>query len=825
MLLLRMLGALVLMFALRADSGSSCPPELNPLTLDVPMVIGRHGEDVLVNCTSTEEDHDGIYWSIRNTTGTYDTGIEDEKRFNLLLLSLSDWNLTAECKIKLRSSYECSENLEIIVYENPVVNTFPVRHESSVVEGSLYELQCDVLEAAPVQNITVRWYKDNNIIQTDFFYNHTEKAPKEVSSTLIVNMSRGDSGAQLRCEAQLDFGLNHPPLPVDFAEQRLVPVHYAPELKNQAVDFIHVNEGDDVSLSCGAEGRPPPVFQWACDGVNVSQDTDNVNVTFVSANTTCSCNATNYVGSIVKQIHISVTKTTRMAAPAAMTTPKASTPRDCPLTLTPAEIMVRFGDPVSINCSTSAADAAGMGWEAVIGGKALETSRSVTWMVEKVEDWTLKPECYINLEDGRQCTVIPTITLYKTPDTVSVSTVNPGPMVQGTEYLLTCEVINVAPVQGLMVKWYRGNQLVHTEKDYLITEVPFNKSYSLKVTPHRDDNGAIYTCDTELRLGPKGPDVNLTTTSPPFTAVVLYEPVIQACPGRYSGLEHEFSLDMVPCGADGNPPPSVQWSYQGESINASKHLTKTHSGKHTAEFVNSLGRITTSVDITIEYPPVACHKHCEVKEDSELPTRCKPEGVPEPIVTLFKDSKAMAAAQRWTKHHSGSYSLRATNTHGTANCEIYLDVLYAPVFDEGNHSRELTPGENVTLVCRAEGNPPPQVRWSYPSAANVKVTSGGRHETIIITGATSTNTGVYNCAATNKVGRVTRSVTLMMKDKTSGISLVLICGLLILLALVILILIIFHKQRKSHGQYSFVQGSAKDGSDIPMTPQSGSMQA
>lgn len=83
----------------------------------------------------------------------------------------------------------------------------------------------------------------------------------------------------------------------------------------------------------------------------------------------------------------------------------------CPIILTPAEIVVRFGDPASVNCSTSAADVVGMGWEATFGGTGFEKASALTWTVEKLEDWTIKPLCYITLKDI-QCTKSAVVTLY-----------------------------------------------------------------------------------------------------------------------------------------------------------------------------------------------------------------------------------------------------------------------------------------------------------------------------------------------------------------------------------------------------------------------------
>lgn len=82
--------------------------------------------------------------------------------------------------------------------------------------------------------------------------------------------------------------------------------------------------------------------------------------------------------------------------------------------LTPAKIVVRFGDPVSINCSTSVAVPIKLGWEVTSGDKR-DNGTFVTWSLEKVEDWSIKSVCFITYGDNgidRQCCVELDITLY-----------------------------------------------------------------------------------------------------------------------------------------------------------------------------------------------------------------------------------------------------------------------------------------------------------------------------------------------------------------------------------------------------------------------------
>lgn len=83
----------------------------------------------------------------------------------------------------------------------------------------------------------------------------------------------------------------------------------------------------------------------------------------------------------------------------------------CPLVLAPAKIAVRFGDPASVNCSTSDTQFSKIGWEA-ISGAVTSTDTVVTWTVEQVKDWDTQPLCYIDVNDG-PCSITLDITLYR----------------------------------------------------------------------------------------------------------------------------------------------------------------------------------------------------------------------------------------------------------------------------------------------------------------------------------------------------------------------------------------------------------------------------
>lgn len=94
------------------DAESGCNPEVNPLTLDPPEIIGEYGTSVIINCTSSEEDLDEMYWKIGDTFSDR----EEENHFLSWILPLSDWNLKAKCQIMLNETFKCSKDLNIVIY-------------------------------------------------------------------------------------------------------------------------------------------------------------------------------------------------------------------------------------------------------------------------------------------------------------------------------------------------------------------------------------------------------------------------------------------------------------------------------------------------------------------------------------------------------------------------------------------------------------------------------------------------------------------------------------------------------------------------------------
>nr|XP_046188007.1 vascular cell adhesion protein 1-like [Oncorhynchus gorbuscha] len=585
---------------------AACPLELNP-----PRVVVRYGDSVSVNCSTSSTDHEGMGWEA--TFG----GTSLEQDVNVVTWTvdnLTDWTIEPKCYINLIDGKQPSKELPVILYKTPDrVSISVLNHSGPMVEGTQYQLQCDIQNIAPLQNLVVKWYKGNELLD-NVTYSHVSKRPEDVSATLMISPSRDDDGAQYRCRAELDLGPEGPqPHPTVTSEPLNITVHYAPEFL-PGNDTVEVSAGSDVSLDCSAEGNPPPELRWTN---NIAEGNANettvgrlrtLNISRVTANATYNCTVTNRLGSITKQIHVLVDVppqqhptmfSTAPSTPEAMTTlPGTAKPKvvTFPLELNPPRVVVRYGDSVSVNCSTSSTDHDGMGWEATFGGTSVEQDVNVvTWTVDNLTDWTIEPKCYINLNDGEQPSKVLPVILYKTPDRVSISVLNhSGPMVEGTQYQLQCDIQNIAPLQNLVVKWYKGNEPLDNVTYSHVSKRPEDVSATLMISTSKDDNGTQYRCRAELDLGPEGPQPHPTVTSEPLSITVHYKPCINA-----SGLPVRIPVfrgypEELVCEAEGYPQPRIKWVYD-----PAKHVRE--AGGNLTVFEAGLYNCTATNDVATSF--------------------------------------------------------------------------------------------------------------------------------------------------------------------------------------------------------------------------------
>lgn len=812
MLPLSMFG-LLLFSLLPYGADLTCTPMLNSLSIEAPEII-EMGTELTANCSTTEENFEELSLCLGNKC------CKNSPNNSVVscVVPVLDSEMKTECKIKLNDT-ECSKEFEIIIYKTPQV-TLSVKNPSDMQAD--YELNCHVFEAIPTQNLSVTWYKNDTLLKVEPFMDF-HRGVENISYIMMVNISREEKFAEFRCEAQLNLGQQEPQYLV-ISTKHSLSARYAPELRINSTQNITVVKGGNATLVCDVEANPPAKYNWTVNKQPWLETTNRLEINQVYSWSAYSCTATNALGNITIQFYLDVEEETATTdrPTETMASPEAKAPENCGLTVTPKKVYVKYGESVSINCSTTIKDVDKMSWEAAVGNRT-DTPPTVTWKVDKLEYFTMEPKCFVTLNDGNQCILKADIILYKLPDYLAVSAVGNGSMTEGEKHQLQCDMHGVAPANNLLVKWYKENTPIEDGQRSLkkLTEC-FSDSFPkicnvssvYSFTAEKSDNRALFRCEAMFDFEPTGPQATPSMSSQPYRALVHYKPTIKNCSASYAGLESSFGLINLTCEWDGNPAPAVKWEFKSSPTDPNKLLNRTDSGTYKATAYNSLGQVDTDVHITVEYvPSFSCQMQYDLIVNNASKTFCKPDGLPSPSISWFKNGNEIFP-QSWKKNESGNYLLKASNKHGTAEHRFYLNILYPPEFTESDITKEFTADANVSLVWEADGNPEPEIQCTYQSAENVQVTTVGRQKIITITGATSTNVGPYICAATNKIGNVTRTTTLVLQDKNNGLIKfwwIILLGLL--LCAILLLFLILNKINK-RGGYSFVASNGK--SNIPL---------
>ncbi|XP_062388820.1 vascular cell adhesion protein 1-like [Sardina pilchardus] len=267
----------------------------------------------------------------------------------------------------------------------------------------------------------------------------------------------------------------------------------------------------------------------------------------------------------------------------------------CSLELRPARVVVAFGEPVTVNCVASRPVRV-LGWESAVGATHTQNDLTAQWKVDSLIDWIEEPICYgVFFTAPRQCEEKLNLVLYKTPDSVSISLNHTGTMVEGKEYQLLCEVQNIAPVQYLTLRWYRGQTEVynHSFSD-LTPTTPVQVSSSLLITPTVADHGVQYKCAAELDLGIDGPRPPPRVASKPLDITVHFSPSFSQPEDETLELSkgEEASLN---CTAVGSPAPSYTWTTAALSLEKMEDQpvlisTALRPGTYTCTASNILGK-------------------------------------------------------------------------------------------------------------------------------------------------------------------------------------------------------------------------------------------
>ncbi|XP_066563960.1 vascular cell adhesion protein 1 isoform X2 [Amia ocellicauda] len=663
----------VIVWGMILSTGMTTAAAFCPIVIDPPTVVVKYGDPVSANCTVTRTTR-GMGWEA--SVGSIDMQT-DVQSLLWSVSSLTDWTAEPKCYANFQTEpKQCNQNLNIRLYKYPdSVSISSVGHTGPMEEGGQYRLQCDVQSIAPVQYLSVNWYRGGALIHTENISEDTTK-PVDVYTAHLITPSRTDDGVQYTCEAELRLGPGGPQ--PNQSEPLNITVLYGPEIAG-CPDSVSVQENRSLgsTVNCTAQGNPQPQITWLRGGqpIDISAGLSRteggqftLRVTSPNGNATHTVNVAVVFGAELSgcpdRVEVMEHQTlgdsvvcTVQGSPAPETSwikdgreVDASAPLSrtdgglytyrafntygstthnvsvevlsaaafCPIEINPERVVVKYGDPVSANCTVTQTTR-GMGWETSVGSIDMQTDfQSLLWNVSSLTDWTAEPKCYANFQtEPKQCVKKLDITLYKYPDSVSISSVgHTGPMEEGRQYRLQCDVQSIAPVQYLSVNWYRGGALIHTETFSENTTKPVDVSRTLLITPNRTDDGVQYSCEAELRLGPGGPQPNPIMKSEPLNITVHYKPSVTSKNQTVTAVLRGGDV-ILSCAAVGNPTPKLMWvnnlneiipnSFKDKESNITiAGASFAHAGIYTCISLNKLGEdsIIAEVKVIEDYLPV-----------------------------------------------------------------------------------------------------------------------------------------------------------------------------------------------------------------------------
>ncbi|XP_039469742.1 vascular cell adhesion protein 1-like isoform X2 [Oreochromis aureus] len=270
-------------------------------------LVVKYGDPANVTCVVCQKDCRGDSSGLEHAVGKF---TKNGTTMFWTVDRLTEWDTYLMCYYNNDAGDQCGSTVDITIYQPPESVSFSfVNHTGMMFENQLYTLQCSVQNVAPVQNLTVTFYRGNTALG-HLQSNSEEKKPVNETFTLNIASSREDDGAQYWCEAKLELGPAGPQRPPVVTSEKLPAiVHYGPELKEPPnPDVITITEGDTLHLNCSSVGNPSPSYTWTLPTNSSSYSGSVLTIKSVGFEHEGQyiCTVSNTVGTVTKEFNIDV---------------------------------------------------------------------------------------------------------------------------------------------------------------------------------------------------------------------------------------------------------------------------------------------------------------------------------------------------------------------------------------------------------------------------------------------------------------------------------------------------------------------------------------
>ena len=337
-----------------------------------------------------------------------------------------------------------------------------------------------------------------------------------------------------------------------------------------------------------------------------------------------------------------------------------------------------------------------------------------------------------------------------------------------------------------------------------LTVDPEGKLHFSNVTKEDQLDNSLYVCTattlphflTEYKVGRRtklivqSRSAGLVNHHPP-EAQYISPPQVQALRGQKLVLH---------CIYGGTPLPEVTWRKKGGSLEGNRFsydnfgkslviykVDEQDEGTYECTAGNGHGsQLSHAITVSVSSAPywVRAPNNTNAGQYESVQFECLAEGDPKPNLEWLLNGQPLSAKKRPSiridgntlhidslkKSDMGVYQCNASNIHGYAFRDFYLNVLDLPpiVLEPPEKVALAVQASTITLRCRVFGAPKPKIKWRRD---NVEL-SGGRYKVLDngdlqIDYVMPNDHGVYQCKAANKFDEVTVEGELHVKIRTS----------------------------------------------------------
>ncbi|XP_051232997.1 hemicentin-1 isoform X2 [Dicentrarchus labrax] len=653
---------------------------------------------------------------------------------------------------------QVSRHFNLKVLDPPRIKGSGVPSEVSVVVNNVLELQC---EATGIPTPSLTWLKDGRPLpQTD-----------------SLRLLRGGevlraASAQLEDTGRYSCLANSPA--GDDDKEFLVRVHVPPNIAGESTpQDVSVLQNRQVTLECKSDAVPPPTLTWLKDGQPLQASARvrilsggrylQINMAELSDKAQYTCVASNIAGKTTRQFNLAVN-----VAPTIKEGSQA--------------VSVHINKPAVLECIVSGVPSPRVTWRkhgAVLAGNnhryTFAEDGSLHIHSAQVTD-TGRYLCMATNQAGTQrkrvdlqVYVPPSIADGRTNVTVTVN----------VQTALSCEATGIPKPT---VSWMKNGRAINTDQNQNMYRLL--SSGSLVVIAPTVEDTAVYECVVSNEAGEESRFINLTVHVPPSIADEPTELVVT-----------RLSPVVIACTASGVPEPTIHWSKDGMKLpkegrgysilsTGPVEITSaelSHAGRYSCTAKNAAGSTHRHVQLTVqELPVIQSHPSTlDVILNNPITLPCRATGSPRPTITWQKEGinipttggsftvlpNGSLQISKASVSDSGTYICVAQNPAGTALGKTKLRVQVPPVISSETQKYLAPVDSSVTLLCQANGSPPPSVTWhkdGQPLSESVRqrVLSSGSLQIAFIQ---PSDTGRYTCTAANAAGTVSLEMSLTVQ--------------------------------------------------------------